>query len=165
MEEVGFADPVKKKRTLNAERIKYWISKGAQPSDSIHNLLISEKIIEGKKIDVHNKKKVKEGPSTSSGQAPVAAAQGGTATAVAAKAADLSAEASAKAEAPKVEVKQEMPKEPFDATQGKEPKVAAPAEEKKIEPPVAEQKIEAPKEPSSAETTAGKESKKEEKNS
>ena len=61
VEEVGFSDPVKKKRTLKADRIKYWISKGAQPSDSIHNLLISEKIIEGKKIPVHKKAKAKEG--------------------------------------------------------------------------------------------------------
>lgn len=57
MEEVGSSDPVKKKKILNAERIKYWISKGAQPSDSIHNLLISEKIIEGKKIPKHKKSK------------------------------------------------------------------------------------------------------------
>jgi len=61
VEEVGSFDPVKKKKTLNAERIKFWISKGAQPSDSLHNLLISEKIIEGKKRDVHKKKKVTGG--------------------------------------------------------------------------------------------------------
>jgi len=61
IEEVGSLDPVKKKKTLKADRVKYWISKGAQPSDSFHNLLVSEKIIEGKKRDVHKKKKVKEG--------------------------------------------------------------------------------------------------------
>ncbi len=37
---------------LNAERIKHWLSKGAQASGTVHNLLISKKVIEGKKINV-----------------------------------------------------------------------------------------------------------------
>ena len=43
--------------SLNKERILYWISKGAQPSSVIHNLLISQGIIMGKKISVHKKAK------------------------------------------------------------------------------------------------------------
>src|SRR3989344_8450742 len=39
-------------KTLNAERVKYWISKGAQPSGTMHNYLVHEKIIAGKKINV-----------------------------------------------------------------------------------------------------------------
>jgi small subunit ribosomal protein S16 len=50
VEEIGFYNPLTKERKINAERAKYWISKGAKPSDSIHNMLIGEKIIEGKKI-------------------------------------------------------------------------------------------------------------------
>lgn len=38
-----------KKIEFNADRIKYWISVGAQPSDTVKNLLISEGIITGKK--------------------------------------------------------------------------------------------------------------------
>ena len=34
------------------ERVAYWISKGAQVSDTIHNLLIDKKIISGKKKNV-----------------------------------------------------------------------------------------------------------------
>jgi len=60
IEEVGFYNPLTKERVLKAERIKYWISVGAQPSETIHNMLISEKIIEGKKIDLHKKSKKKE---------------------------------------------------------------------------------------------------------
>ena len=60
MEELGTYDPVKKRKALKPDRIKYWLSVGAQPSDTVHNLLVSEKIIEGKKIDVHKKKKIKE---------------------------------------------------------------------------------------------------------
>lgn len=37
---------------INAERAKDWISKGVQVSDTVHNFLISQKIIEGKKINV-----------------------------------------------------------------------------------------------------------------
>lgn len=52
VEQVGTYDPKAKKRVLKADRIKYWISKGAQPSDTVHNMLVSEKIISGKKINV-----------------------------------------------------------------------------------------------------------------
>jgi len=59
VEEVGFWNPLTKKKSLKAERIKYWISKGAKPSDTVYNLLISEKIIQAKKIAVHKKSKKK----------------------------------------------------------------------------------------------------------
>ena len=42
---------------INGERIKYWISNGAQISETMNNLLISEKVISGKKINVLPKKK------------------------------------------------------------------------------------------------------------
>ena len=61
VEVLGFLNPLTKEKQLKAERIKYWLSVGAQPSNTIHNLLISEKIIEGKKIAVHKQKKEKKG--------------------------------------------------------------------------------------------------------
>ena len=60
VEEVGFWNPLTKEKVLKAERIKHWMSKGAQPSDSVYNLLIREKICQGKKIAVHKKKKEKK---------------------------------------------------------------------------------------------------------
>lgn len=60
LEVVGFFNPLTKEKNLKAERIKYWLSVGAQPSVRVHNLLISERIIEGKKIDVYKKSKKKE---------------------------------------------------------------------------------------------------------
>ena len=39
--------------SLKKDRILYWISKGAQPSDTIHNLLISQGVISGAKKPVH----------------------------------------------------------------------------------------------------------------
>ncbi len=38
--------------SLNAERIKYWISKGVSLTDTVHNLLVKNKIITAKKINV-----------------------------------------------------------------------------------------------------------------
>jgi len=57
VEEVGFYNPLTKEKVLKSERLKYWLSVGAKPSDTVYNLLISEKITEGKKIPVHKKAK------------------------------------------------------------------------------------------------------------
>ena len=57
IEEVGFYNPLTKEKVLKVERIKYWLSVGVKPSASITNLLISEKILEGKKIPKHGKPK------------------------------------------------------------------------------------------------------------
>lgn len=52
VDKVGTYDPKSKQRVLDTERIKHWISVGAQPSATVHNMLVSLKIIEGKKINV-----------------------------------------------------------------------------------------------------------------
>lgn len=57
MEDLGYKNPLTKKVSLNKERILYWLSKGAKPSATIHNLLVAEKVIEGKKINVTKKSK------------------------------------------------------------------------------------------------------------
>lgn len=36
---------------FKSDKITYWMSKGAQVSPTVHNLLISKKIIEGKKVN------------------------------------------------------------------------------------------------------------------
>jgi len=45
---------------VNAERVRYWMSKGAQLSDAVHNLLVSKGVIEGKKRDVLPRKKIND---------------------------------------------------------------------------------------------------------
>ncbi len=48
----------KTKRTnFVADRIKYWMSQGARCSDTMHNFLVHQKVIEGKKVNVLPKKK------------------------------------------------------------------------------------------------------------
>jgi ribosomal protein S16 len=40
-----------------ADRVKHWVSVGAQVTGTVHNLLVSKGVIEGKKINVLPKKK------------------------------------------------------------------------------------------------------------
>ncbi len=57
IEILGFYNPKTKEKRINAEKVKEWIKKGAQITDSLYNLLITEKIIEGKKRNVYSVKK------------------------------------------------------------------------------------------------------------
>jgi len=56
IEIVGSWDPHQKKGVFKNERIQYWLSQGAQASDTVFNLLVSQKIIEGAKRVVKMKK-------------------------------------------------------------------------------------------------------------
>jgi small subunit ribosomal protein S16 len=47
IEQVGFYDPLTEPSTitLNEERVKYWLSVGAQPSDTVRGLLRKQGVI------------------------------------------------------------------------------------------------------------------------
>lgn len=49
---LGSYDPKAGKFEIDAEKAKHWISKGVQLSDTVHNFLVSKKVIEGKKKNV-----------------------------------------------------------------------------------------------------------------
>lgn len=61
LEILGTYDPKlakKEERTkFENDRIKHWIEKGAQCSETMHNFLVHNKVIEGKKVNVLPKKK------------------------------------------------------------------------------------------------------------
>ena len=84
---------------LKADRIKYWVSMGTTVSDTVHNMLVSQKIIEGKKINVLPRKS----PPKKEEAAPAPAAQ---AASQEEKVAETTVE---KAEATSPEAKQEEP--------------------------------------------------------
>ena len=64
-EAVGSYDPRRDGiRQFKADRIKHWISKGAKLSGTLNNLLIDEKIIEGKKMGVTAQRRVLKEAST-----------------------------------------------------------------------------------------------------
>ena len=54
---LGSYDPRKSNDALDTERIKYWLSNGASPTDTVHNLLVKHRIINAKKINVSAKSK------------------------------------------------------------------------------------------------------------
>lgn len=70
LEVLGFFNPFTKEKSLKGERIKYWISVGAKPSDRVHNLLVSEKVIKGEKIAVHAKAKKKKEEESAPAKTP-----------------------------------------------------------------------------------------------
>lgn len=84
---------------FKADAIKHWVSKGAQLSDTAHNILIDKKIIDGKKINKLPKKTAtkKEAPDTVTEKAK---------------------------EEPKEEEKAEIPTEPVTEPEGTEEKTA-----------------------------------------
>ncbi len=53
---LGFYNPKSGEVKFEADRIKYWMSVGAKASDTVHNYLVSHKLIEGKKINVLSRK-------------------------------------------------------------------------------------------------------------
>jgi small subunit ribosomal protein S16 len=68
--EVGSWNPFTKQRILKKEEIKTWLSKGAKPSDTVYNMLVEEKVIEGKKISVHKKSKKEQPKEEAKPEAP-----------------------------------------------------------------------------------------------
>lgn len=71
VELLGTYNPRSKALTLNEEQVKYWIAMGAQPTGSIHNLLVNKGVITGKKVNVLPKHRRPEGvgvPTEASGK-------------------------------------------------------------------------------------------------
>ena len=58
VEELGWLNPRTDERDFKKERIEYWLKVGAQPTDTVHNLLVKAGVIKSHKIPVHKKKKV-----------------------------------------------------------------------------------------------------------
>ncbi len=56
VEKIGFINPRTKESKIDAERAKYWLSVGAQPTDRIYNMLVDEGVLEGPKKNVLPKK-------------------------------------------------------------------------------------------------------------
>lgn len=77
LEMVGSYDARLDRVELSSERIRHWMAHGAQVSDTVHNLLVSKGVIEGKKRNVLPRKSPpkKEGEETTAAAtaAPAAA--------------------------------------------------------------------------------------------
>jgi len=60
VEDLGWWNPHFDKFEIKKDRVLYWLEKGAQPTDTCHNLLVKAGIIKGEKKPVHKVKKKKE---------------------------------------------------------------------------------------------------------
>jgi small subunit ribosomal protein S16 len=56
VEALGMYNPMTKEQNIKADRVQYWISVGAQPSRTVHNLLVRHSIIEAPKVKVTRSK-------------------------------------------------------------------------------------------------------------
>ena len=56
IEIVGTYNPKSGLTSFKNDRIKEWMSKGAKVSDTMHNFLVKDKVLEGKKKNVLSKK-------------------------------------------------------------------------------------------------------------
>lgn len=75
VDQIGSYDPKNDHVALDGEKAKAWIAKGVQVSPTVHNLLITQKIIEGKKINVLPRKSpIKKEVDTTATPVPVAEA-------------------------------------------------------------------------------------------
>ena len=72
---LGSYDPRKSTDLLKVDRIKHWLALGIKPTDSVHNFLVTHKIIEGKKKNVLSKKTpiIKEAPVVEAAPEPTPA--------------------------------------------------------------------------------------------
>lgn len=116
IEILGSYDARKKDRAIiDADRAKHWISQGAQVSDTVHNVLVDQGIVEGKKNALPKKTPIVKEPTEE----------------------ELAAEAKAKeeAEAPKEEEptteEEKVEESPAEEEKKEESKEEAPTEEAK----------------------------------
>jgi len=68
---IGFYNPKLGVIEIDADKAKHWLAHGVQPSDTVHNMLVTKKVIDAKKVNVLPKmknRKVEAAPE------PVAAA-------------------------------------------------------------------------------------------
>ncbi len=115
VELLGTYNPKSKALTLNEEQVKHWLSMGAQPTDSIRNLLINKKVIEGKKVNVLPRKSpVKSEAAIAAEKAAVEAAKAEAAAAAAAEKAAAEAAAAPAEAAPEVAVEEAAPELPTE---------------------------------------------------
>jgi len=69
-EDLGFYNPRTDKFSVKTERAKYWLSIGAQPSDTVYNIFVDAKVLPGPKKAV--KIKIKKEATETSNEAAAA---------------------------------------------------------------------------------------------
>ncbi len=62
IEELGSYNPKMGSVTLKSDRVQYWLSVGAQASDTVYNFLVKQNIIQGpvRQVRINKNRKVKK---------------------------------------------------------------------------------------------------------
>lgn len=71
LENLGHMNPHANPREVvfKADRIKYWIEKGAQASPTVHNILVEQGLIKADKLRVWKSKKTEAAPAAAPAEA------------------------------------------------------------------------------------------------
>ncbi len=56
VEDLGSYNPFTKAFGVKQERIRHWLGEGAKPTDTVHNLLVKQGVLDGEKIRISIKK-------------------------------------------------------------------------------------------------------------
>ena len=124
VDRIGSYNPKLNHIQLDVEKAKEWLAKGVQPSDTMHNILVSQKVIEGKKINVLPKKSpiIDEEAIKKAEEEAAAKAEAEKAAAEAAEApAEEAVAEETPAEAVEEEAKEETPEAPAEETKEEVP--------------------------------------------
>jgi len=92
IEELGHFDPIEKQQdkalVVQADRIKFWLSVGAQPSETVRNLLAKAGVIEKPPVKIDKRREKRQAEAKAAKEAAAAAAAAPAAEGAAAPAAD-----------------------------------------------------------------------------
>ena len=112
VEDLGAFNPFTKAVTFNKEKVLHWVKSGAQPTATVHNLLVEQGILSMPKIAVKMKKKAQAEVVTPAAAetAPAPASVAATAEPIAESAPEAETKV-AEEEAPKTETTEEKPVE------------------------------------------------------
>jgi small subunit ribosomal protein S16 len=104
IDHLGSYNPKQNQVLIDGEKVKYWLAQGVQPSDTVYNLLITQKIIEGKKKNVLPRKSpiIDEAKVKAEAEAKAKAEADAIAAVEAAKAAEEAAKVAAATPEPEV---------------------------------------------------------------
>lgn len=75
LEILGWYNPRSKAVQLDADRVRYWLSVGAQPSPTVHNLLVDQNLIKSDKVRASKSRQKSAEPAAETKAAAPAAAE------------------------------------------------------------------------------------------
>ncbi len=141
LENLGTYNPHTKEADIKTDRVKHWISQGAQPTETVHNLLIEKGVIEGEKVRASKSKPGKKKRAQQAAEKSEEKKKESTADKPVEEKKEAAPQAEVKADNQSAEAAAEKPiEEPKAEVEPQESKEAAPAQDKAQETKTEEEK-------------------------